>query len=523
MALRMGPRGRSAPPKGRAKPQTVQIRNFKGVNLTDARVAIGDDELAWSENAMTIGAGAIQILPAQGATIATIAAGVASIWGFTLTISAVATPVLISVNNDGSMSQIKTDGTVTAVAPAGSVTTAAALTIWRDGPILIVDPTYGYMSWTGAGVFSTIDATKTGTSIAVFEGRVWIGNGRTITFTAPNTNNSFVAGDGAGSTIITDEAFPGNIIALHSAFEQLWVVGQGAIEAIANVQSTGSSPSVVTTFSVTNIVAGLGSNARGSARGYFRAFSFMGPFGAYALSGVTPQKLSDKLDGMFPALTLGDAPAAVAVVQNLLVLCYLVTYTQSLAPALPKPAGDVTTATKLLLCFTQGKWFFARQGALTWITSLIVDGVTQCWGTNGSTIYRVFGAATSDDVTYKVQSKLYDYGLATTMKAQTKLGFEFQAAANINPTVTLDNEFTSQTADLTFGNTLTLLNVSGATLTLRNSANNPLTLIGAGMVLARTETEMYGHYLGWTIEGTDAPYRIQAMQTEVALTREWDK
>ena len=186
-------------------------------------------------------------------------------------------------------------------------------------------------------------------------------------------------------------------------------------------------------------------------------------------------------------------------------------------------AGGATTATELVLCFTQGKWFVARQGALTWITTLIVNGVTEAWGTDGSTIFKLFGAATTADVTYKVQSKLYDFGAATTMKSMTKFGFEYQAAAAIDPTVTIDNESTSQTAALSFGNALRLLNSSGATLTLRNAVNATLTLIGNGMVLSRGVANMYGHYLGWTIEGTDPPYRIQAIQQEVALTRAWDK
>jgi len=63
--------------KSLAQPKTVQIRTFKGMNTTDARVAIADDETFWSENAMTIGAGAIQTLPAPGDSIATIASGIA--------------------------------------------------------------------------------------------------------------------------------------------------------------------------------------------------------------------------------------------------------------------------------------------------------------------------------------------------------------------------------------------------------------------------------------------------------------
>ena len=39
------------------EPRSVQYTKWKGVNVTDARTALGDDEFSWLENAMTIGNG----------------------------------------------------------------------------------------------------------------------------------------------------------------------------------------------------------------------------------------------------------------------------------------------------------------------------------------------------------------------------------------------------------------------------------------------------------------------------------
>ncbi len=495
------------------KAKTYQYRKFRGVNLTDARVAIDDDEFAWLENAMTIGNGAIQILNAVGASVATIAAGIASLWGFTLS----GNPVMITINTDGSISQVMPGGVVTAVAGAGSVTTACVVSIWQASPILFLDPTKGYAKWDGT-TYTVIDATKTGQALAVFEGRAWLAKNRTITYTAPTTFDDFVAGDGSGSVVISDDAFQGNIVELASALEQLWIIGQSAIEALANVQATGVAPNVVTTFSITNVVTNLGTNAPFSVIGYFRALAFLAPFGVHALSGVTPQKLSDKLDGLIPDVTITSTTvsSAVAIVQNLLCLLIRVTYTGTKAQA---GAGPLA----LLLGFTQGKWFFAVQGTATiWITSLIsAAGVPQAWGTDGSTIYQLFGAASTAAVTHKVQSKLYDFGLATTAKALTKMGLEYQAANAITPTLTVDSEYTSTTVAITQGTTLTLLNSSGATLQLQNSVLAHLSLVTQGFVLSRNDAPLTGRYLGWTIAGTTAPYRIQAVQMEVTPTREW--
>jgi hypothetical protein len=388
-----------------------------------------------------------------------------------------------------------------------------------------VDPTKGYRKWNGT-TLTLIDATKLGCALAVFQGRVWIAapNSRTLIFTAPATNNDFTSGNGAGSTVITDEAFPGIIVALASALEQLWVLGEGGIEAVSNVQASGTAPSIVTTFSITNVVAGLGTSEPGSQVGYFRALTFMAPYGVYALSGVTPQKLSDKLDGLFPGLTLGHAYVAVVVVQTLPVLMFLVQYTPTAVPGLPTPGSNSLAVAPLLLCFTQGKWFTASQGAPVAITSLLVDGVAQGWASRGTDVYRLFGADLETPVVYKVQSKLYDFGASTTRTQMMRFGFEYQAESIIAPDFTIDSEAGQEAVDVVgMGNALTLINDGGDTLTLVNDVFAVLTfIVSTGMILSRTRSNSYGRYLGFTLRGEDPPYRAQAFQMQTALAAEWD-
>lgn len=446
LALRNGRRSSGV----QQKQKTTQYRKFKGMNRTDARTAIDDDELYWLENAITVGNGAIQIVPGQGASVATIT-GAHSIWGATINGNA----TMLVVASDGSITQVTPGGVVTAVAAAGTVTTDAHMTTWQGARYLIVDPVKGYFTWDGV-TFGAIDVSKVGSAIAVFEGRVWIGNNRTITFTAPSSYTDFSLGNGGGSTIVTDDAFVGNIAALYSALEQLWIVSAASINAISNVQASGVAPSVVTTFTNTNIVTNLGSSAANSVIAYFRSLTLLAPFGAYALAGVTPQKLSDKLDGLFPMLTFTDAPAAVAQVQNLPVLMYLVTYSGT-----DLSSGWAATTAPLLLCFTQGKWFVGVQGLLlVGITTVVNAGVPQAWGCySDGTIRRLFGAAATDAVNYKIQSKLYDFGDATTEKALMKVGVELQASADVDVNMTVDSEFGNTSVAVQTTNALLLQNV----------------------------------------------------------------
>ena len=429
--------------RGEPSRDTKQFREWKGMNQTDARTAIDDTEWWWLENAMTIGKGKVRILPHQGPAVYTAPAPIIGLYGVTL----LNTPVLIVVLQSGAMYQVSLGGTPTQICPAGTVTANADVTIWQGNRLLIVDPSFGYMTWDGTA-FSVQDASKTGTSIAVFSGRVWIANGRTITFTDAGSYTAF-NGSG-GSMAITDEAVPGNITRLISAMEQLWIVGQGAVNALSNVQVVGG----IATYSNTNIVSGVGTPNKQSVIAYFRALAFLSKAGIYGLVGVTPQKFSDKLDGLFPLLSLTpDTPAALMTVNQLPVLCFLTTYND--------PVTSPPTIRPLLLCYSQGKWFTAAQGALTNITDVVVNGAWQAWGTDGTSIYALFGDPTTP-VAYKIQSKLYDFGSMVTMKQAFRMMLEFSATTTVSPMLTLETEKGAQSTSLSVASSTFWANNSGA-------------------------------------------------------------
>lgn len=504
-------RGNGRRPPAQPKIRPIQIRSWKNLNITDDRTGIDDDELAWLENAILVGKGAIQALPGPGASIATLAQGIVTMHGFTLNGS----PVFVVVGGDGSLTQVTPGGVATVIAGAGTVT-APDCTMWQGTRILIIDPTMGYMSWDGT-TFSVISSGVVGTRLVVFEGHVWIFNGRNIQHTAPNTYSDFTAGNGAGVTVLTDEAFPGNIVGAISGLEQLWIAGQGAIDTLSNVTASGTAPNVVTTFSITNVISGLGTNAPASLIIYLRAMAFAPPFAIYALSGVTPQKLSDKLDRLFPSLTLApDVPAAIGVVESLICLFFLVTYTGSNAKAGAPPQ-------KLLLGFTNGKWFFGAQGVVVWITTVIVNGEQQVWATNGTTIFRPFAAAATENVAGKIQTKLFDFGLATTMHQALKVGMELSAPNPATISLGVDSEVATEVQSISDAGGLILTGAGGAVINLTGAGGAALTLTTQALALIRKNSNMWGRYLGFTLTWNCPPFRLQALQMEVADSREWDR
>ena len=337
------------------------------MNQTDARTALEDQEFSWLENAIPIGQGNIKLVPKQGANVATLTSGLGTMFGHTLKLGGAEIPVLICFALDGAAFQVRLDTfVVTTVGGVGTFSSnaTARTASWQDTPILIVDPTKGYFSWDGT-TLTTIDATKKATDIAVFEGRAWLVTApRTITFTSPNTNNDFNPANGSGSVTISDSAFTGNIARLLSALEQLWIVGNSAVNAITNVSTTGTP--LTTTFSLTNIVSNVGSPYPSSVNAFFRTFIFLNHYGVYAIVGATPQKLSDKLDGLFNVLNLAgaDNPSATFALYDIFHWACLVTLVD------PFFRGNLP----VLLMFSQGKWFIARQGD----TSNPLQAVCRC-------------------------------------------------------------------------------------------------------------------------------------------------
>jgi hypothetical protein len=507
-------------------PESHQFREFKGMNFTDQRTGIDDKEFYWMENAIPIGKGNVKILPNQGAAIATIAAGVAKMFGFTLNIANVETPVLITVNNDGSMSQVVVPtGATTVVAAAGSVTNPR-MAIFKDTPILIIDPSKGYMSWDGTN-FVIIDNTRKGVDIQVFEGRAWIvANSRTIQFTSPNTFNDFNATNGAGAVTLSDSAFPGNIVRLLSALEQLWIVGPGAVDGISNVQTTGSAPAV-TTFSITNVVSNVGTTFAAGVNSFLRTFLFPTQYGTYAIVGATPQKLSDKLDQLWPALllpgavgALPDFPSAIGSVYSLFIWAGLV-----------KMVDPLTFITRtMLICFSTGKWFLAAQGNLVWIAAVTSsNGQNQIWGTDGSTIYQIFGdeitsPPLSQNVTWKLVGKLWDFGLGVQQKELLRVGIDFNSANPVAITLTVENERTSVTSTPVVTGAAIITFVGLGPITFVGSG--PITFTAGGFQLVRTGgtgTMIIGQYLGLTLAGTCPPFILNMIAVQIKKGGEWYK
>lgn len=514
MALSRDPRqarGGQGPPT----PQTAISQGWTGLNLSDDRLTVGDEELAWLENGMWLGR-SIQTVPlfngARGASLNPNST-IKESYGCNLTYGAntVPHPVGIFLFEDGSawMRDFNNDVVVdTQIAAAGTFSASpngSKITIWQDGPVLIIDDTAGYRKWSGTAL-TTIDATKKGHQLAVFEGHVWLLTApRTITYTAPNTFDDFVAGDGAGSFKVTDDAFVGAVQGMLSTVEQLWIVGPAAIDALGNVATALG----LTTFSITNALTTLGSTFPDSLIGYFRAVTFATGYSIHSLLGVTPQKLSGKIDRLFPflstAITFGPR-AGVQMLNGALVLVFLYSFT-------PPGAGARTE----LLCFQEGRWFLATTPDLNAnrvldLITLTIHNSPEVYGIDaGGYVYRIFArSADAQKGTMTVSSRLFDFGAPQEGHQTIKIAADW-SGPNGTGLVAVTLALTAE------GQTVA---VAGPSPTFLASVDSRM---GLAYALMRREATILGQRIGWTITAPcSSGVALDSVQLEHAPTGPWE-
>ena len=378
-------------------------------------------------------------------------------------------------------------GTVTVVTPGSGYVSAPTITIAGAGA--------------GANATTTVNmgVTASGTSIASYSGRIWISSGRTILFTAPSSYNDFNPTDLAGSLIMTDDTMKGSIQRLFSANNFLYVVGQNSINVISNVvvtnPQTSSTGAIIvaatTTFSNTNITPTIGTMMPDSIVPFYRTIEFATDYGIIGLTGSTPQKISDDLDGVFPNVDFTQVPTGgLATIFNILCLCYLVKYND-----------PVSGQTRSLLAIHFNKmWYFSSQVAgLKFVATAYPDvDKPSLWGTDGNSLYKLF-SNTTNSISQIITTKLWDMGSPLITKQVLKLGIEtISSGQPAQITVSLDTDANSITYNTQSVNTMVWKNNSGGIITWTNNASQPLIWYASGYVFSKQDVGNVGNYVGMT-------------------------
>lgn len=428
----------------------------------------------------------------------------------TMTVTTVSAGAITAFNLTTTGIYTVSAGTSAVACTGGHGTGATFDPTWGIYAVTVVTPGSGYVTaptitvgGAGAGTAAVLTVNlainTTGTTIAVYAGRVWIGNNRTIVYSAPNTYNDFNPVDLAGSFVMTDDTMKSQIIRLFSSNSFLYVISSNSINVISNVTvttpvytSTGSviTPSV-TVFSNSNLTPDAGTEMHDSVVTVGRTIALAVDYGFIGITGATPAKFSDELDGVFPLFDLTQfVSGGMAVILNIKCLCFLVKYNDPL-----------TGTVRQLLCVSfNKKWYFSSQVAgMTFVATASPDpDVPALWATDGNNLYKLFSNTTAN-LAQIIQTKLWDMGSPLITKEAMKFGIETKSpSVPATLSVNIDTENSTQNYAFSGGNTIVWTNNAGATISWTNNTSAPIVWTAAGYLMNQKNIEQVGNYLGVT-------------------------
>ena len=487
------------------------VKDFHGVNTQASRTAIAENEFAWLENVMPVGYANLKAVPYQGAAVATIPAVSINYWRY-VNISNVDYLLCFTAGGSGHAVNLSTYA-VTLIGAGGTFTGTVGACQWKNERALIIAGN-GYWSWDPIGGLVSLGgvtgAPSAGQTIGSYSGRVWVGNNRTVSFSAPNSYTDFQTASSGGSFIVTDETLHSNINALYVANNFLYIIGDSSINIVSNVILGTGSP-VPTVFSNTNVSAFIGTNLPLTVFAFGRYIAFATRYGFYALNGATPEKISDALDGVIPLIYYTKPVSGdVANVFQILCMAFLFSYKD--------PAGQ----RPLLALFFNKKWFFASQGAgLTLISGAFQSGVPALFGTDGTNIWKLF-SDTASNISTMIKTALWPMNKPTSMKEAQKAGVEITTSAvTTQVTLSLDSDFGTTPVTLGGTNAGNWINNAGVLGLWINNASTTGQWVSSGFQIYQGDAEFKGRYLGYTMTSTSPAYTLEGFLNQHQVSTPW--
>ena len=427
--------------------------------------------------------------------------------------------VSVVVTNGGS-GYANAANVVVTIGNATGYTTQATATAIVGGntvnQIIMTNPGAGYTSTsnvvvtiTGGGgsnaAAKAIVNTDDVQDVATFGGRVWIASGRNLYYSAADSATDFTSVS-AGSLTLTDSTLRGNIKAIVSANNFLYIFGETSINIISDLRVTQEG---TTLFTNTNVSASIGTGRTDAIFPYFRSLLFMNDYGMYALVGSTTSKLSDTLDGIFPNIDFTQPiTGGQVLINNILCAAFNFTYND--------PETSPPTPRQVQAIFFDKKWFIASQGAIDYVASVPVAGTIRLYGTADKDLYQLYGDD-SAPINSIIKTALMPLNDPIRTKQALKFGVEATLSESATFNITVDSEVASSPV-YTLSNNIQWLNNAGQVIPWTNNASQVIGwLQSSGYFLYKSDAQQYGKYLGLTLTSSDPGFVVNTFEMEHEL------
>lgn len=335
-----------------------------------------------------------------------------------------------------------------------------------------------------------------GTSLAVFQGRVWINfvaNGQLNGLGWSGVGsvsqgieawNDWDPAHAAGSLILPDTDLVHQITGLRSFNNFLWIIGDQSIKQIGNISlnSTGN----VTVFTILTLSSDQGTTFLRSCTSFNRVFFFANRNGIYAVFGSSVQKVSGDLDGIWQRVDFTQPPQGALIdIAGTHCVQWLVKYNDQYF---------ARGAISLFLIFDGKRWF---PGAQRYTEKVLTQYCTlgSPWGSmvsSGGDLTPVFANANAT-VTVQLLTALSHHGNPVQRKKTVRLGYS----------VTL----LTTPAQLTF-----------TPVTDEGGATKLINLVSGYQTRTVADPNVSGTHLGYYIAGTMAGFTLTNLRIEYQET-----
>jgi hypothetical protein len=492
-------------------PDPLIFEAFEGMNTATLRPGVDDKQAYWLDSFMPLGPRRnLRTMYGKGPTIAV--APESSYVCFDIA-NIRSTPISIMTLADGSLYQVNLNtGAQTLMAPAGTMLNptreGVGVTQWGSQYVLIVGAqTNGYFIWDGANFYSpgqtapggigTMPLGIGGSCIETYAGRVWIGNGPIIFFSAPGSFIDFSSANGGGNFTSVDSFLKQRFVALKQNNGFLYLVADSSINYISGVQTSGSPP--VTTFTNQNADPEVGSPYQGSIMVFNRNILLANAFGAHVAYGGAVTKISEALDGVFNTITdFGGVPLSAAKAILFGKKCWVL-LVRIIDPILNVPVN------KLFLWNGKFWWAATQEANLIYIGYQELNSVLTAWATDGQSFFALFQQP-STGLNKVAQTRLWDNpGGYQENKTATRIWavVKYYLAQSPNVSLSIDNENANSLSQAVVAPGVSQWVTAGGQVSVwTNRFNVVAAWLGTGTfaLASPTAVGLTGAFLGMTIQ-----------------------
>jgi len=338
-----------------------------------------------------------------------------------------------------------------------------------------------------AKVWPTLPVTPT--TLAVYQGRVWIAGGRVLVWTGTAGYDDAASADAYGFTTIADADLVHQITALRALNNYLWIFGDNSVKQIGTISISGTS----TIFSIITLASDVGTTFPLTIQSYNRLVLFANKTGVYAVLGASVEKLSAEMDGIFQDINFAQSPvAALNDINSIRCYLLLVRYND---PLLGYPRS-------LILVFQNRKWWVASQGnSVAAMSTAVIAGSLETFVSSGNDVTQILESTTAA-VNILLRTALSHHGKPWMGKKALRAATAQSSASLGSMNMTIDTENGSVAANYSVSFPITWLNALGQVVNWVNRLAQQVIFSGTGFLFQRAPASGTGIYLGLTLSGS---------------------